>query len=96
VQRTASLLVVAVAFSFAAPAFAAVASGKRIPALYRSCKALNTRYPHGVGKTNAHDRTTSGSEPVRTFRRSTKLYRLAISYNRGLDRDKDGIACEKA
>jgi hypothetical protein len=28
--------------------------------------------------------------------RSTKLYKLAMSYNRGLDRDKDGIACEKA
>ena len=24
-----------------------------------------------------------------------ELYRLAMSYNRGLDRDKDGIACEK-
>jgi Excalibur calcium-binding domain len=30
-----------------------------------------------------------------TFRRSTRLYREAMSYNRGLDRDKDGIACEK-
>lgn len=28
--------------------------------------------------------------------RSTKLYTLAMSHNRGLDRDKDGIACEKA
>lgn len=33
---------------------------------------------------------------VTNFKRSTKLYRLAMSYNRGLDRDKDGIACEKA
>jgi hypothetical protein len=30
------------------------------------------------------------------FKRSTKLYKLAMSYNRGLDRDKDGVACEKA
>lgn len=30
------------------------------------------------------------------FKRSTKLYKLAMSYNRGPDRDKDGIACEKA
>jgi hypothetical protein len=30
------------------------------------------------------------------FKRSTKLYRLAMSYNRGLDRDNDGVACEKA
>jgi Excalibur calcium-binding domain len=36
---------------------------------------------------------TSG-EPVTNFRRSTRLYNQAMSYNRGLDRDKDGIACE--
>jgi hypothetical protein len=30
------------------------------------------------------------------LKRSTRLYKLAMSYNRGLDRDKDGIACETA
>jgi len=33
---------------------------------------------------------------VTNFKRSAKLYRLAMSYNRGLDRDKDGVACEQA
>jgi len=33
---------------------------------------------------------------VRNFKRNTRIYRLAISYNKGLDRDKDGIACERA
>jgi hypothetical protein len=33
---------------------------------------------------------------VTTFFRSDRLYRVAMSYNRGLDRDKDGIACEAA
>jgi hypothetical protein len=33
--------------------------------------------------------------PVRNFKHSTRLYRTAMRYNRGLDRDKDGIACEK-
>jgi Excalibur calcium-binding domain len=33
--------------------------------------------------------------PVTNFKRSTFLYRIAMRYNRGLDRDKDGIACEK-
>ena len=28
-------------------------------------------------------------------KRSTRLYRIAMSYNKGLDRDKGGIACEK-
>jgi Excalibur calcium-binding domain len=32
---------------------------------------------------------------VTNFYRSTILYRRAMSYNKGLDRDKDGIACEK-
>jgi hypothetical protein len=36
---------------------------------------------------------------VTTFKRSTRLYNIAMSYNsqRGynLDRDHDGIACEK-
>ena len=32
--------------------------------------------------------------PVITFKRSTRLYNVAMSYNKGLDRDKDGIACE--
>jgi hypothetical protein len=49
--------------------------------------------PHGVGKISAHD-ITSG-DPVTNFKRSTRLYRIAMGYNRGLDRDKDGIACEK-
>jgi hypothetical protein len=33
---------------------------------------------------------------VTTFKRSTKLYFLAMSHNRGLDRDHDGVACEQA
>jgi hypothetical protein len=37
---------------------------------------------------------TSG-DPVTNFKRSNRLYRLAMSYNPGLDRDKDRIAWEK-
>ena len=44
--------------------------------------------------TYAHDRT-SGT-PVRNFFHNTQQYRLAVSHNATLDRDKDGIACEKA
>jgi hypothetical protein len=64
-----------------------------MPRLWRKCANVNARYPHGVGKVGAHDKTSG--EPVTNFRRSTRLYRLAMSYNRGLDRHKDGIACEK-
>ena len=55
---------------------------------------MNRRYPHGVGRADPRDKT-SGT-PVTTFKRSTRLYNLAIKYNRGLDRDHDGIACEAA
>jgi hypothetical protein len=65
----------------------------KIPAVYKNCTSLNKKYPHGVGKVGARDHT-SGT-PVTTFKRSTKLYKLAIKYNAGLDGDKDGIACEK-
>jgi len=87
---------VAIALVLAAPALAPVRVSARIPPLYRSCTALNTKYRHGVGKVNAHDLTKGGGHPVTTFRRSNRLYRTAMSYTKGLDRDEDGIACEKA
>ena len=68
-----------------------------VPSPWKSCTNVHTRYPHGVGRSNARDHT-SGT-PVTTFTHSTRLYNLAMSYNsqRGynLDRDHDGIACEK-
>ena len=73
---------------------AANAASGLVPPLYKNCTALKKRYPHGVGRLGARDKT-SGT-PVTTFKRSTRVYRLALSHNRGLDRDKDGIACEKA
>jgi hypothetical protein len=77
-----------------APASGGVAA---IPYLWQNCTHVDTKYRHGVGKVGAHDRTTG--TPVTTFYRSTRLYNIAMSYNgqRGynLDRDHDGIACEK-
>ena len=64
-----------------------------IPAVYKNCTALNKKYPHGLGKATAKDRT-SGT-PVTTFKRSNALYKTAMSHNKRLDGDKDGIACEK-
>jgi hypothetical protein len=57
---------------------------------YQNCTQLNRAYPHGVGKPGAHDHT--GGTPVTTFKRSAALYRA----NASKDRDRDGIACEKA
>jgi hypothetical protein len=68
-------------------------AGAVAPPLFKNCTNLNRKYPHGVGKIGARDRTSG--DPVTNFKRSNRVYRLAMSYNRGLDRDKDGIACEK-
>jgi hypothetical protein len=87
----AVLAAFAIAMGLGAP-FADAAS-LVIPKRWKNCTQVNKRYPRGVGKVGARDRTSGTS--VRTFRRSNLLYRTAMRYNRGLDRDKDGIACEK-
>ncbi len=86
----------------AAPAQARVASSQA-PALvaptavtykFKNCTALNKVYRHGVGRNGARDHTSG--KRVTTFKASTSLYKKIIGYRSGLDRDKDGIACEKA
>jgi uncharacterized membrane protein len=79
----------AVAFSVTPMAVATTA----VLAPWKNCTQVNKKYAHGVGRAGARDRTSG--VPVTTFRRSTRLYRIAMSHNKGLDRDKDGIACEK-
>ena len=58
---------------------------------YANCKALNAKYKHGVGRKGARDHVSGKTKPVKNFYVSTKLYNA----NKKLDRDKDGIACEK-
>ena len=89
-HRRAIALVALALVLFTAPAFA---TSGAMPALYKNCTALNAKYPHGVGKLTARDKTSG--VPVTTFKRSTRLYNIADGHNGGLDRDNDGIACEK-
>ena len=56
---------------------------------YPNCKALNARYPHGVGLPGARDKTSG--KPVTTFTRNRAVYLV----NTTSDRDRDKIACEK-
>lgn len=78
----------------AGPALAAAPT----PRAYASCAALNAVYPHGVARTGAHDKTSTG-HPVTSFVVSSKVYGLndgrvrPLQYD--LDRDNDGVACEK-
>lgn len=57
------------------------------PKKYKNCTALVKVYPHGVGKSGAHDK---GGD-VTNFTRDNKTY----AKNKKSDRDKDGIACER-
>ncbi|MGL5909296.1 MAG: excalibur calcium-binding domain-containing protein [Phycicoccus sp.] len=91
-MRTRSTVLAALAAAavvVAGPATTASA----VPAQWKNCTAVNKKYPHGVGKKTARDRTSS--RPVTTFTRSDARYAEAMRANKGLDRDKDGIACEK-
>src|SRR5262245_31863190 len=64
-----------------------------IPRPFQNCHQLNAKYPHGLGKVGARDKTTG--EPVTNFTRNTYFYLRAMFFNKRLDRDHDGIACEK-
>jgi hypothetical protein len=66
-----------------------------VSSLWNNCTKVHTRYAHGVGRLNARDRTRSGTPGVTTFTRNTRLYNTAMRYNSDLDRDRDGVACEK-
>lgn len=57
---------------------------------YKNCAAMQKVYPHGVGASKKVKDKTSGKR-VATFTVNAKVY----AANKGLDRDKDGIACEK-
>lgn len=79
-----------VAITATATLLAPVAVAEAKPAkAYRNCAQLNRVYKHGVGKPHARDHTSTRA--VTNFRHSQKLYNA----NTKLDRDKDGIACEK-
>jgi hypothetical protein len=82
--------VVVLGASTGAAAWAAVT----VSPAWKNCTKVQQKYPHGVGRAAARDRT-SGT-PVKTFKRSDRLYSIAMSNNRGLDRDRDGIACERS
>jgi len=88
VRRLAVPVVVSVALALGASTADATA-----PPLYKNCTNLNKKYPHGIGRLGARDKTSG--EPVTNFFHNTRLYLVAMRWNRGLDRDKDGIACEK-
>lgn len=90
---TASVATPVVAATAAAPATAeATALAAKVSVKkYKNCKALNKKYRHGVGKKTARDKVRGKTRPVTSFKKHNALYKE----NRHLDRDRDGVACEK-
>ncbi|MBU2662779.1 excalibur calcium-binding domain-containing protein [Actinoplanes bogorensis] len=87
VARTAvAVAVTAGLIGLSAPAYAAPK-----PVKYKNCTALNKVYKHGVAKLGGKDKVAKGAKPVTNFTVYTAVYKL----NTKLDRDKDGVACEK-
>ena len=66
-------------------------SPTRTVTVYRSCRRMNQDHPHGVGRPGATDRPRPGQQEVKDFEVNGRLY----AANRLLDRDGDGIACER-
>ncbi|WP_312719991.1 excalibur calcium-binding domain-containing protein [Mobilicoccus sp.] len=92
-----ALALVVAATAVAAPltlATAPAADAATAASKYRNCAALHRDYPNGVGRRGAVDRANGGpkSNPVRNFTRNDRLYN---SLSKSLDRDRDGIACER-
>ncbi len=88
-----SLLRGLAAAAVAALSIATAAANAQAAVSWKNCTSVNKTYPHGVGRTNARDHTSGRA--VTNFKKSNTLYAAAMRANKGLDRDKDGIACEK-
>lgn len=81
------------AASLVAAPGASAAPAKAAPAKkFASCAALNKVYPHGVGVAGAKDKGAKPGKAVGNYTRNLAVYKLNAAR---LDRDKDGIACEK-
>ncbi len=91
--RTLARTCLAAVLAGAGPALAAAPAQAAPPPLkYKNCAALNKDYKHGVGRKGAKDHVSGSTKPVTDFRVDSVVY---TANKAKLDRDKDGIACEK-
>ena len=90
-MRTPLVILALAVAAVAVPANAAQHTTTVVTATTVTCKTVNAKYRHGVGRPGAHDKTKSKKGPVTNFTRNKTVY---LKYKR-LDRDRDGIACEK-
>ena len=61
---------------------------------FKNCAALNKKYPGGVAeKATSVNKNKAGM--LQKSKKAPKISSKIYKKNKGLDRDKDGIACEK-
>ena len=91
-KRLFSIIFTASLFAFnLAPAANAADPNK-----FKNCSALNKVYPGGVAKTGGKDLTKKKGKLVPAKPKKSPVINDAIySANPKLDKDKDGVACEK-
>ena len=75
----------------AAAPVAAVAATKS----YKNCTALNKVYKHGVKKSSGTKNVVRSNSTTTRKTSAAKVSKTLYAANQKLDRDKDGIACEK-
>ncbi|GAA2244400.1 hypothetical protein GCM10010401_17080 [Rarobacter faecitabidus] len=64
---------------------------------YKSCAVLQRAYPGGVAKSKkaTNTKTVGGRKVTAPSKYRPKVSRSIYKANKHLDRDKDGIACER-
>lgn len=96
-RRAALVLTLAIPTSAVIAPMAEATTKAPTPAMFQKCDIFRQTYPHGVGRAGAKDHVKNPKvdKPVTNFTVNTAMYNKAMSYNKGLDLDHDGIACEK-
>ena len=92
------LLVVPAAAAQAAPAGHAASAAHTVKvAKYKNCTAMHKKYAGGVAKSSKvrNTKTVAGHKVRAASTYKPKVSAALYAANKGLDRDKDGIACEK-
>ena len=99
--RRSVALAATIALSLSPLALASPSGAATKPVSYKNCTALNKVYKHGVAKKGAKDKVKGKTKPVTNFTVSTIVYqhndgkKKKYQGERDLDRDNDGVACEK-
>ncbi len=95
-----TLGVTAGAAAGAQPTEQATAAAVTTPAAvkkFKNCTALNKKYPGRVAKSSKvkNTKVVKGKKVAAKSKYRPKVHKKLYAKNKGLDRDKDGIACER-